>query len=420
MAFLSPDTRVLNIRDFRNFIIAKFCLTFATRTLAVMVGWTVYEYTHNAFSLGLIGLSEAIPFLITAFFAGHVADVVPRKSIVMVCSIGYLLCAIGLLLVRWQFAWVTSQAGLIPVYLLIFLTGIVRGFYAPAHGSFAAQLIPRDLMVYASVWNSISFDISAVSGPAIGGLVYAFAGPIAAFGLVVVFASAACILFARVAPRPLPDQTRREPMMQSLREGLRFVFTTQELVGAFALDMFAVLFGGAVALLPAFASQILMCGPQGLGYLQAAPALGAILTSLVLASHPPRRHAGRKMLFAIAGFGLCMMGFALSTTFWLSWLFLFLSGVCDEVSVIVRSTIVQLFAPEHLRGRVEAVSKIFIGSSNEIGAFESGTAASLLGLRRSVLAGAGVTLLVVGTAWHRLPRIRNLHFSTSGIAGEKK
>lgn len=385
-------------------------MTFATRTLAVLVGWLVFSKTKNEFSLGLLGLSEAIPFLITAFFAGVVADNFSRKKIIVLCSIGYLICCLALLNIYLNLDFFISNYGITPIYIVIFITGIVRGFYAPSHGAFAAQLVPKDLYIYSSVWNSLSFGLSVVIGPAAGGLVYGFFGMLPALLMVISFSIASIILFLGIKPQPVYKTNSDESFIDKIKEGLKFVFKTQELVGAFALDMFAVLFGGAIALLPAFADKILECGPQGLGFLQAAPAIGAITTSFFLAGNPVKKNAGKKMLFSIAMFGICIMGFALSKNYFVSFMCLMFSGVFDEVSVVVRSIIVQMYAPDQMRGRVESVSKIFIGSSNEIGAFESGTAARFMGLVPSVVFGSIVTLFVVATAYKKLPKIRNLEF----------
>jgi hypothetical protein len=248
--------------------------------------------------------------------------------------------------------------------------------------------------------------------------VYSVAGSKAAVLLVISCACTSLFLFFRTHQVDNPPQTAHEGVFPALRQGLKFVFGTQELVGAFAIDMFAVLFGGVVAILPAFADKVLHSGPQFLGYLQAAPALGAICMSVFLSARPPRKHAGKKMLLAVAGFGCCMLGFAYSKTFLAAWIFLFLSGLCDEVSVIIRSIIVQMYAPDHMRGRVEGVSKIFIGSSNEIGAFESGAAARLLGLVPSIVAGGCVTLGVSAFAWLRMNKIRQLEFAVESHQAE--
>jgi MFS family permease len=385
-------------------------LTFATRSLAVLVAWLVFSKTKSEFSLGLLGLSEAIPFLSTAIFAGVAADNFSRKKIIVLCSIGYLMCCFSLLFIYIKLDFFIFNFGMFPIYFVIFITGIIRGFYAPSHGAFAAQLVPKQLYIYSSVWNSLSFGLSVVIGPAVGGLVYGFFGMLPALIIVIVFASISILLFLSIKSRPVLKTNNEEGVFEKIKQGLKFVFKTQELVGAFALDMFAVLFGGAIALLPAFADKILACGPQGLGFLQAAPAIGAISTSFFLVGNPIKKNAGKKMLFSVAMFGVCIIGFALSRNYILSFVCLMFSGVFDEVSVVVRSTIVQLYSPEEMRGRVESVSKIFIGSSNEIGAFESGTAARFMGLVPSVVFGGTVTLLVVAIAYKKLPKIKNLEF----------
>jgi MFS family permease len=375
---------------------------------SVIIGWQVYEVTKDVLALGFIGLAEAIPFLSVALFAGWAADRFNRKKIIMISTFTYLLGAVCLLLLSYRFASLYAQFGVIPIYTIIFVTGIGRAFFYPAQAALMAQLVPRRLYPNSSTWNSTIWHIAAVSGPAAGGLVYGFAGIHTAYFCVVGGVILSLIMFFYVKNKPLPPIVKGETLIQGLGAGIRFVFSNQIILGAISLDMFAVLFGGAVALLPVFASDILHTGPQGLGFLRAAPALGAIGMALFLAYHPPLKSAGRNLLLSVAAFGICIIGFALSRNFYLSLALLAVGGVFDNVSVIIRHTILQLYIPDNMRGRVMAVNSIFVGSSNEIGTFESGLAARLLGLIPSVIFGGSMTLAVVGITARIAPNLRKL------------
>ncbi len=375
---------------------------------SVIVGWQIYELTHDALSLGMIGLAEAIPFLSVALFAGHVADTANRKKIILFTNMIYSICAIALLLISTQFHFAIVQFGVLPIYLIIFLTGLARGFMSPATGAFAAQLIPKELFGNASTWSSISWQTAEITGPAIGGLVYGFWGIGAAYSIVIFFSLTGWLFFSSVKNRPMPEQTKDEPITKSLTAGLKFVFSNQIILGSISLDMFAVFFGGAVAILPIFADQVLNVGAQGLGFLRAAPAVGAVLMSFIQAHNPPFKNAGRNLLVSVFLFGLCIIAFALARNFYLVMFVLFLSGAVDNVSVIIRHTIIQTYTPNEMRGRVSAVNGIFIGSSNELGSFESGVAARLLGLIPSVIFGGSMTLAVVIATYFKAPILRKL------------
>jgi len=396
---------VWKIPNFRRFILGRFFLTMGIQMQSVIIGWQVYEITRDPFSLGLIGLFEAIPFLSVALFAGHVADMVNRRRIMIISTSVYIVCAAWLLYFSF---YLGSGSKVIPLYLVVAVAGVARAFFYPAQSAYMAQIVPKHLYPNSSTWNSTVWHIAAVSGPAVGGLIYGFGGIHLAYITVVIFAVCGLFAFFKAGSVSLPEISRKEGIFRSLAEGIRFVMQRQVLVGAMALDMFAVLFGGAVALLPVFAAEILQVGPQGLGILRAAPAFGAVMTSMVLAYYPPMKNTGYKLLGGVAGFGICMILFAISGNFWLSLAVLMLSGMFDNISVVIRGTILQLFTPDHMRGRVASVNSLFIGSSNELGSFESGLAARLMGLVPSVVFGGGMTLLVVlFTSW-RLPRLRNL------------
>lgn len=379
---------------------------------SVIVGWQVYDLTHDPFSLGLIGLSEAIPFLVFALFAGHVADRFNRKFIISLTATLYVLSAIVLLYMSFKMDTIYRDAGVLPLYIIIAVTGVARAFFYPAQSAYMAQIVPRNLYANSSTWNSTVWHIAAVSGPAAGGLIYGFAGIHAAFVAVVVFSMMSLVFFYSSKKVEIPERQANEGIFTSLSAGIKFVFKNQVLLGALALDMFGVLFGGAVALLPVFASEILKTGPQGLGFLRAAPAFGAVLMAMILAYYPPVKKSGIKLLWAVGGFGACIIFFALSGNYWLSLSLLILSGMFDNVSVIIRGTILQMFTPDEMRGRVASVNSIFIGSSNELGSFESGLAARLMGLIPSVVFGGGMTVLIVLATSAFAPKLRKMEISS--------
>lgn len=372
---------------------------------AVTVGWHVYELTRNPLALGLIGLAEVIPYFCTALFAGHAVDHLPRRKLGLAACIGLSLT--GLLLTAISQGWLQAE-GTRMIYAAIAVTGVARAFLSPVYNALFARVLERHQFARGAGVGSVAFQTAMVTGPAFGGVLVGWAGTGAAYAVAAGLAlcAGAVLMLLRVA-EPQPG-SERAPIFSSIAEGLRFVFSRQILLGALALDMFAVLFGGAVAMLPAFIQDVLHYGPEALGVLRAAPALGAVAVGLWLVRHPPGRHAGRLLLMAVAGFGLCIIGFGLSRHFWLSAAFLLLSGVCDGVSVVLRSTILQLATPDHMRGRVSSINGIFIGSSNELGAFYGGSMARLLGLVPAVVFGGFVTLGVVGITSWKAPKLRRL------------
>lgn len=405
---MSSPYAAMKIRDFRRFIFARFSITLAIQIQAVVVGWQVYEITKDPLSLGLIGLAEAIPSIAVSLYAGHVADILSRRRIIVICVATLVFCSSALLFFTVDIGDFLLSHGVIPIYSVIFISGIARGFITPAIFSFMPQLVPRELYQNAISWNSTLWEMASIGGPPIGGLIYGFLGITTAYAVDVALTIVGLFLVWSVADRPLPAVSEEQGIVEKIKAGLQFVFRNKIILSAISLDLFAVLFGGAVALLPIFADEILHVGKIGLGFLRSAPGIGALITALWLTYHPIRRHMGAILLVAVGGFGLCMIAFALSTHFWLSMGVLAMSGAFDSVSVIVRGTLLQTLTPENMKGRVSAVNNIFIGSSNEIGAFESGLAARLLGVIPSVLFGGIMTLLVVlVTAW-KAPTLRNL------------
>jgi len=397
----------LRIPNFRWFIISLLTMNVATQLQAVVVSWQVYALTRDPLSLGLIGLAEALPFIGFALPAGHLADRASRLRIARVALSALLACSISLL-------WFTLRPQVIhpgrvwPIYAVIFVSGIARSFLQPSRTALSAEVVPRLLYPNAVTWRSSTWQLAAVLGPALGGLIYGFGDVTAAYAVDAALMLAALSAIARIRHVPPARASSDASVLESLSQGVRFVRGQPVVLGAMALDLFSVLFGGATALLPVFADAILHVGPEGLGVLRAAPAAGAVVMSLVLAHRPPLRQAGRTLLANVALFGVSMIVFGASRNFWLSLAALGVSGMVDTVSVVVRSTLLQVLTPEHLLGRVSSVNAIFIGSSNEIGAFESGVAARFLGTVPSVMLGGLATLGVVTiTAW-RVPELREL------------
>ena len=400
MSIPSGPYAALKIPDYRLFISARFSVTLAIQIQAVVVAWQVYEITKDPLSLGLIGLAEAVPSISVALYAGHVADSVQRKKIILICLFTLLACSLTLLSFTHSIGSFLLDYGILPIYTVIFVSGIARGFLTPAIFSFMPQLVPREIYSNAVTWNSTLWETATIGGPALGGFLYGFLGITAAYLTDALLMFTGLILAIGITNKLLPEKTVEHGIIEKIRSGLRFVFRNPIILGAISLDLFAVLFGGAVALLPIFASDILMVGKEGLGVLRSAPSVGALLMAFYITHHPIMKNSGKILLWCVAGFGLSMILFALSTNFWLSLFLLIMSGMFDCISVIIRQTLLQTLTPENMKGRVSAVNHIFVGSSNEIGMFESGVAARLMGVVPSVIFGGCMTILVVSiTGW---------------------
>ena len=381
-------------------------MTISSQIQAVVVAWQIYDITHDPLSLGLIGLAEVLPFIGFALYAGNVADRGNRRAISIAMLAVLFTCSVALLIFNLIPGFLHSR-GAIPFYAVIFVSGIARSFLQPSRQALGAELIPRSLYANAVAWRSSTWQTAAVVGPALGGLIYGFASARVAYVFDAIMMALALLVFwwieyVRTAERP------RKAEKESLLEGLRFVFRESVLLSALTLDLFSVLLGGAEALLPVYADRILHVGPEGLGILRAAPAAGAVIASVYLAHRPPFKRAGRTLLYAVAAFALCIIAFGISKSFVLSAVVLFASGLADNVSVLIRSTLLQVLTPGHMLGRVSSVNSIFVGSSNELGAFESGVAAKLLGTVPSVVLGGLASLGVVGVVAVAVPRLRRL------------
>ena len=396
----------LRFPEFRSFLIIRFFLTFAYQIQAVVIGWYIYQLTKDPLSLGLIGLAEAIPALTIALYGGYVADKSEKTKLLKLILGGMFASSLVLYLITLpDISARFSQSNIIwVIYSMIFCIGIARGFMGPTVFSIMAQVVPREHYPNSSTWNSAGWQVASIAGPAFGGLVYAYAGISTTFFLILVFIliSFFSTFFIRKQP---PQNEPKESIYHSLSEGIRFVFGNKMMLGAMSLDLFSVFFGGAVALIPVVASEVLHVGAEQFGMLRAAPAVGAVLTMLFMARHSPMNKPWRNLLFAVTGFGVSIICYGLSTNFYLTFIFLFFEGVFDSVSVVIRSTIMQLLTPDDMRGRVSAVNSMFIGSSNEIGAFESGLTARLMGTVPAILFGGSMTLVIVSLTYLKTKKL---------------
>lgn len=392
----------LRFREYRWFLGGLVSFTVATQIQTLAMAWQVYHITRDPLSLGLIGLAEAIPFLALTLVGGWAADRRDRRGLSFLAMAVMLLG--GLLLLALNIGRTPRLVW--PFYAIQALAGLGRAFFRPASQALATELVPREAFQNAATWRSSSFQLAQVTGPALGGLLFGFGSATLAYAVEVGLMVLAVAMILQVAPRPRAPS--KAPILQNLGEGVKFVFSHNLVLGALSLDLFGVLFGGAVAMLPVFASEILRVGPQGLGIMRAAPSVGSVAMGFWQAHHPPRNHAGTILLICVGCFGLCWVGFALSSLFWVSLFLLAASGAMDSVSMVLRGTLVQTRTPPEMMGRVQAVNGFFIGSSNELGSFESGLAARLMGVVPSVVFGGLMTLGVVGvTAW-RVPELRRL------------
>lgn len=399
-------TAALKVRDIRSFIGAAGFNSMASRALAVVIGFQIYRITHSALALGWLGLIEAIPAIGLVLFGGYVADHFNRHRILLITGASSVACALGLALLSGP-EGTHSLAGL---YAVIFLAGIARGFSDPAASAFEAQVVPQHLTVNASSWVSSVWITCSMLGPAAIGFVFDSRGARVCYFLIAGWFLLGWLCMASISKKPFTPAKRTEPIRKSIATGWKFVFRHQPLVGAMALDLFAVLFGGAIALLPIYAESILKVGARGLGLLNAAPPLGALVSTLSATKRPPMARAGRNLLAAVTGFGASILVFAFSKNFLVSMAALFMSGVFDGVSVVIRRSMLRLLSPEEMRGRIAAANWVFITASNELGAFESGMLAALIGTIPCVALGGFVTLAVVtATAW-LAPELRSLRF----------
>lgn len=396
----------LRFPEFRYFLVMRFFLTIGYQVQGVVIGWYIYNLTKDPLSLGLIGLAEAIPAIGIALYGGYIADKSNKKTLLN-RVVGLILFS-STVLFSVTLPTVTAQIGqgwlISIIYVMIFVNGIARGFYAPTAFSLMAMIIPREHYPNSSTWNSSAWQTAAIVGPALGGLLYGFAGINHTFVFVLICLALSFTMTFFFKSRPA-TYVRKTSIFQSLSEGLKFVFKTKMLVGALSLDLFSVFFGGAVALIPVIATEVLHVGATQFGIMRAMPAAGAVMTMLLMTRFSPMNKPWRNLLFAVTGFGLSIICYGLSKNFYLTLFFLFLEGAFDSVSVIIRSTILQILTPDEMRGRVSAVNSMFIGSSNEIGQFESGLTARLMTTVPAVVFGGCMTLVVSGVTWLKTKKL---------------
>lgn len=407
----TPLKVVLNI-EFRHLLSGRFFMVLAFRMLATLLGWWVYQLTKDPFSIGLIGLSEVIPAVFSALYAGHVIDQKEKRKLLLRCNAAYVFL-ISLLLIPafgdLRFHLSGHQIAYF-IYGVIFCTGFARAFLGPLVPSMIPKIVGTELLPNAVTLNQATFLTASVSGHALGGFLIAWVGIPWTLVLIVAFLVGASFFFFQLKKQPSEIRHLQIELKKSIKEGIAYIYKTKEIFGALCLDMFAVLFGGAVAMIPVFASDILKVGAEGFGVLNAASDIGAACVILTLAMVPIKKNQGKILLAVVFGFGLCIIGFGLSKWYWLSFSFLMLSGILDGISVVIRGTIVQLKTPEHIRGRVLSVNSIFVMSSNEMGQFESGVMAKLLGVVQSVVVGGTLTLLVALTVGTTNKKLRNMQY----------
>lgn len=411
--FIKNDPFIaLRVTEFRNLMLGRFLFIMGLRMMGTLVGWWIYELTNDPFAIGLIGLAEVIPAVSLALYAGHVIDVSEKRKLLLTGVVLYWICALGLLFLS------TSIGGsnfsnlqiAIGIYFIVFCTGIIRSFTGPSFGTLVGAVMPKELLQNATTWSQGIWLTASILGHSIVGFIIAGFGHTGSLIVVLCLVAIGHFFISKIKPQPPHANIVNQKTMESVKEGLRFVFRSKELLGALSLDLFAVLFGGAVAMIPVFAKDILKVGAIGFGWLNAGADIGAMIIILVITLFPARKNQGKKLLLAVGGFGVCIILFALSKMFWLSFAALVMSGILDGFSMVVRGTIVQLKTPDHMRGRVMSVNSMFINSSNELGQFESGLAARALGVIPSVVFGGTMTILVVITTWFKAPSLRKMEY----------
>jgi len=386
----------LQFPEFRAYVTGNTLFTIALLIQEVVLAYEIYKITHNPLALGLIGLAEAVPFISLVLFGGHFADNRDKKKIMQVTLSLIIASSFFLLYSSTQLQSADQDFHIYSIYAVIFIIGLSKGFFSPAASSLNPFLVPKEVFANAATWNSSFWQLGSILGPGVAGFLYAYAGLSGSLMTVIALLLGVMVCIFQIESRPVPVKTvQHESIWHSLREGIAYVFKTKIILYSISLDLFSVLFGGVIAILPIFAEDILKVGAEGLGILRAAPSVGAVVTMVTLVYFPPLKHAWRNLILAIAGFGLATLVFGLSTNFWLSVTALFFTGAFDSISVVIRQTVLRFYTPDEMRGRVSSVNGVFVSTSNELGAFESGLAAKLFGTVPSVLIGAGVTMVLV-------------------------
>ena len=392
-------------KGFKTILLYRVGNTLSYQIMMVAVGWHLYEITHSVVSLGLVGLAELVPYFVFALYSGHAVDHYSRKKIAAVACCTHM--SVALFLTAIALGWLSPPVPLI--YTAVALIGVGRAVMRPAYQALFGQVIPREHLARYTAYASSAFQICVVAGPGLGGLLIGFAGLEWTYLVAAIAGAIGLYGVSLIKVKQENTGNLSGNFLKSFLEGFHYVKGHELILSTMALDMFAVLFGGAVSILPAFVKEVLHAGPEILGILRAAPAAGAVITGIYLASRPPVMDSGKYLLLAVAGFGLAIIAFGLSNSLWVCAFFLFISGCCDSVSVVIRGSIIQLTTPDHMRGRIGAINGIFIGSSNELGALESGIAASLMGLVPSIIFGGIATIAVVLITSKLAPQLRKLH-----------
>lgn len=395
--------------EFRKFIYARLSFVLGFRMITTIVIYQVFHLA-NTYMVGFAGLAEFIPAVVSALFAGHYIDRHNKKNILFWSYIFYMFCGLTLALISLPIFQFSDTSKLTVIFSIVFCTGIIRSFAGPAANSMIAAIVSRKQLQKAISYNSSTWLISSIGGHAIGGLLIAFIGISGAYFVTASLILIAVIFASQLLPKPPVASVVKEPMYSSIKQGFKFVFNNKNLLGVLSLDLFAVLFGGAVAFIPEVASTILHTGPIGYGFLNAAMDIGSLISIAILVKYPLKQKQGLKMLLAVAGFGVCIILFGLSKVYWLSFVALLAAGLFDAVSVVVRGTIMQLYTPDELRGRVASINLIFINSSNELGQFESGVTSRMFGTLPAIMFGGAMSLLVVAATWFKFPKLRKLEY----------
>ena len=408
----SPGLQPLQHAEFRHFIVARFFLIMALRMLGTVAAYQLFQITHDSFSIGLAGLAEFVPVFCLALYAGHVIDRSDKRTLLLRSVIIYGVCTLAMVVLTHPLIISNFSRNTLPwlFYLIIFCTGVIRAFAGPTTHALISQLVPRDVLPLAANISSSTWLIASIIGHASSGFLIAWFGVNNTYIIILIYVILSALFLIRIGKKPILAPAKDLSAWQSVQEGLRFVYSNKIMLGALSLDLFAVLFGGVVALVPEFADEILNVGPIGFGWLNAAIDIGSIITIVLMTVRPMKQKQGQRLFYAVAGFGICILLFGLSNIYWISFGALLLAGMFDGVSVVIRGTILQLTTPDHMRGRVSSVNSLFINSSNELGQFESGFAARALGTVPSVLFGGIVTILVVIVTWLRAPTLRKFGY----------
>jgi MFS family permease len=388
--------KALQFPEFRAYVTGNTLFTIALLIQEVVLAYEIYKITHNPLALGLIGLAEAVPFISLVLFGGHFADNRDKKKILQVTLSLIIASSVFLLYSSTQLQSADQDFHIYSIYAVIFIIGLSKGFFSPAASSLNPFLVPKEVFANAATWNSSFWQLGSILGPGVAGFLYAYAGLSGSLITVIALLLGVMVCIFQIENRPVPVKTvQHESIWHSLREGIAYVFKTKIILYSISLDLSSVLFGRVIAILPIFAEDILKVGAEGLGILRAAPSVGAVVTMVTLVYFPPLKHAWRNLILAIAGFGVATLIFGVSTNFWISVVALFFTGAFDSISVVIRQTVLRFYTPDEMRGRVSSVNGVFVSTSNEMGAFESGVAAKFFGTVPSVLLGAGVTLVLV-------------------------